>query len=60
MLVATYTILVVRIGNLVDAQVFSFVQILLLTNNATVEELLQLFVAVVDAKLLERVLLKVL
>lgn len=49
------TVLVVHVGDFSQAQTLLFVDALLFFENALVEELLQLFVAVVDAELLEAV-----
>lgn len=49
------TILIVHVDNLLDSEALLLVQHLLFFENALVEELLQLLIAIVDAKLLETI-----
>lgn len=51
----TNTVLVVHVGDLAQAESFLVVQMLFLFQNPLVEELLQLFVTVVDTELFEAV-----
>lgn len=55
----TYAVLIINIMNFIHSQVFFLIQLLLLFQYAFIKKLLQLFVAIVDAELLEAVVLKI-